>query len=42
MTVGIAGIAVVAAVFKKLAFFMKGNVSPADVLTKTNDKEDQK
>ena len=42
VTVGIAGIAVVAAVFKKLAFFMKGNVSPADVLTKTNDKEDQK
>ena len=34
---GMASFVVFATLFKKLSFFMKGNISPADVLTKTND-----
>jgi hypothetical protein len=42
ITVGLFGGVVFASLLKKLAFFTKGNISPADVLTKTNDKESQK
>ena len=42
ITAGLFGGAVIALLLKKLAFFTKGNISPADVLTKTNDKESQK
>ena len=33
---GMAGFVAFATLFKKLNFFMKGGISPADVLTKTN------
>lgn len=42
ITFGFAGATILAVVLKKLISFLTGMASPADVLTKTNDKEDQK
>ena len=39
---GMSSFLAIAFLFKKMAFFFKGNISPADVLTRTNDKEDMK